>query len=51
VWGFDPDMLRWGVEDLDFSLKCWLAGQGTVHTVRVMEQLLAAEHPTVYDDR
>ncbi|WP_193378435.1 glycosyltransferase, partial [Singulisphaera acidiphila] len=26
LWGFDPDMRAWGVEDVDFSLKCWLMG-------------------------
>ena len=31
LWGFDPDMLKWGVEDLDFSLKCWLAGHRILH--------------------
>jgi hypothetical protein len=31
LWGFDPDMLKWGVEDLDFSLKCWLSGHRILH--------------------
>jgi hypothetical protein len=26
LWGFDPHMRSWGVEDLDLSLKCWLMG-------------------------
>ncbi|WP_437191561.1 glycosyltransferase [Planctomicrobium sp. SH527] len=26
VWGQDPGMRGWGVEDLDLGLKCWLAG-------------------------
>jgi GT2 family glycosyltransferase len=29
--GFDPDMVDWGVEDLDFSLKAWLVGEGILH--------------------
>ncbi len=29
--GFDPHMLSWGVEDLDFSLKCWLLGHPILH--------------------
>jgi GT2 family glycosyltransferase len=31
VWGFDPNMKFWGVEDLDFSLKCWLLGHPILH--------------------
>ncbi|MEI8379568.1 MAG: glycosyltransferase [Planctomycetota bacterium] len=31
LWGFDPDMRAWGVEDLDFSLKCWLMGYPIMH--------------------
>jgi GT2 family glycosyltransferase len=31
LWGFDADMRMWGVEDLDFSLKCWLAGHRILH--------------------
>lgn len=27
LWGFDSHMRGWGVEDLDLSLKCWLAGK------------------------
>ena len=29
--GFDPHMLFWGVEDLDFGLKCWLMGHPILH--------------------
>jgi GT2 family glycosyltransferase len=29
--GFDSKMLYWGVEDLDFGLKCWLAGYRILH--------------------
>ena len=29
--GFDPHMRFWGVEDLDFGLKCWLLGHRIVH--------------------
>jgi hypothetical protein len=29
--GFDPHMLSWGVEDLDFGLKCWLMGHPILH--------------------
>ena len=29
--GFDPHMLCWGVEDLDFGLKCWLMGHPILH--------------------
>jgi len=31
LWGFDPAMRSWGVEDLDFSLKCWLMGHRVLH--------------------
>jgi GT2 family glycosyltransferase len=31
LWGFDPNMCKWGVEDLDFSLKCWLSGRRILH--------------------
>jgi GT2 family glycosyltransferase len=29
--GFDAGMLSWGVEDLDFGLKCWLMGHRILH--------------------
>ncbi|MBL8812383.1 MAG: glycosyltransferase, partial [Planctomycetaceae bacterium] len=29
--GFDPHMRMWGVEDLDFGLKCWLMGHRILH--------------------
>ncbi|HUQ68330.1 MAG TPA: glycosyltransferase, partial [Planctomycetaceae bacterium] len=31
LWGFDAHMLFWGVEDLDFGLKCWLMGYPILH--------------------
>lgn len=31
LWGFDTAMRLWGVEDLDFSLKCWLMGSPILH--------------------
>ena len=31
VWGFDRGMRSWGVEDLDFGLKCWLMGKRILH--------------------
>lgn len=31
LWGFDPHMRIWGVEDLDFGLKCWLMGHRILH--------------------
>ncbi|HUY90330.1 MAG TPA: glycosyltransferase [Pirellulales bacterium] len=31
LWGFDPEMRFWGVEDVDFSLKCWLMGYPILH--------------------
>ena len=31
LWGFDPHMRKWGVEDLDMSLKCWLSGHAILH--------------------
>jgi GT2 family glycosyltransferase len=36
LWGFDPDMRSWGVEDLDFSLKCWLLGYRILHDPEVI---------------
>ncbi len=29
--GFDADMLVWGVEDLDFGLRCWMMGHSILH--------------------
>lgn len=29
--GFDPHMRMWGVEDLDFGLRCWLLGFRILH--------------------
>lgn len=31
LWGFDRQMRYWGVEDLDFGLKCWLLGHRILH--------------------
>jgi glycosyltransferase involved in cell wall biosynthesis len=31
LWGFDPQMRYWGIEDLDLSLKCWLMGYRILH--------------------
>lgn len=31
VWGLDANMKFWGVEDLDFALKCWLMGHPILH--------------------
>lgn len=31
LWGFDVQMHYWGVEDLDFGLKCWLMGHRILH--------------------
>ena len=31
LWGFDSHMRYWGVEDLDFGLKCWLMGYRILH--------------------
>jgi hypothetical protein len=36
VRGFDPDMRFWGVEDLDFGLKCWLLGYPILHDPDVL---------------
>jgi GT2 family glycosyltransferase len=33
--GFDEHMLYWGVEDLDFGLKCWLMGNSILHDPEV----------------
>jgi glycosyltransferase involved in cell wall biosynthesis len=32
--GFDAGMLMWGVEDLDFGLKCWLLGARILHDAK-----------------
>lgn len=31
LWGFDGHMRSWGVEDLDFGLKCWQFGYPILH--------------------
>jgi GT2 family glycosyltransferase len=31
LWGFDPDMYSWGVEDVDFGVKSWLMGHAVLH--------------------
>lgn len=31
LWGFDPRMRSWGIEDLDLGLKCWQAGHRILH--------------------
>jgi GT2 family glycosyltransferase len=31
LWGFDPGMRSWGLEDLDFGLKAWLMGHPVLH--------------------
>lgn len=31
LWGFDRDMVDWGVEDLDLGLKAWLMGYSVLH--------------------
>jgi len=31
IGGFDPDMVGWGVEDVDFGLRAWLMGHPIVH--------------------
>jgi glycosyltransferase involved in cell wall biosynthesis len=31
LWGFDPHMRSWGVEDLDLALKAWLGGARVLH--------------------
>jgi GT2 family glycosyltransferase len=36
LWGFDPNMFYWGVEDLDFGLKCWLMGRKILHDPEVI---------------
>jgi GT2 family glycosyltransferase len=29
--GFDPDMIEWGVEDVDLGLKAWFLGRSVLH--------------------
>lgn len=36
LWGFDPDMRQWGVEDIDFGLKAWLMGYSILHDPRAL---------------
>ncbi|MGH3805865.1 MAG: glycosyltransferase [Pseudonocardiaceae bacterium] len=31
IRGFDPHMQSWGIEDLDFGLRCWLLGKRIIH--------------------
>jgi GT2 family glycosyltransferase len=31
LWGFDPDMYGWGVEDVDFGVKSWIMGHPVLH--------------------
>lgn len=31
IQGFDPHMRSWGIEDLDFGLRCWLLGKRIIH--------------------
>lgn len=31
LWGFDPDMYGWGVEDVDFGVKSWVMGHPVLH--------------------
>jgi glycosyltransferase involved in cell wall biosynthesis len=31
LYGFDRDMMSWGVEDIDLGLKCWLMGYSILH--------------------
>lgn len=31
LWGFDAQMVEWGVEDIDFGLKAWLLGYEILH--------------------
>ena len=32
LWGFDPHMTEWGVEDIDLGLKSWLMGHPVLNT-------------------
>ena len=36
LWGFDPYMRSWGVEDLDLGLKCWQLGHRILHDPSVL---------------
>jgi glycosyltransferase involved in cell wall biosynthesis len=36
VWGFDAQMKFWGVEDLDFALKCWLMRHPILHDPEIV---------------
>jgi glycosyltransferase involved in cell wall biosynthesis len=36
LWGFDPHMRYWGVEDLDLGLKCWLMGNRILHDAEAL---------------
>ncbi|MGH3870846.1 MAG: glycosyltransferase [Pseudonocardiaceae bacterium] len=35
IRGFDPYMRSWGIEDLDFGLRCWLLGNRILHDPEV----------------
>src|SRR5438874_3246997 len=36
LWGFDPYMRSWGIEDLDLGLKCWQLGHRILHDPSVL---------------
>lgn len=36
LWGFDPRMRSWGIEDLDLGLKCWQLGHRILHDPNVI---------------
>ena len=47
LWGFDTQMYYWGVEDLDFGLKCWLMGHRILHDPQAV---IAHHFRTTFDN-
>ncbi len=47
LWGFDPHMLQYGMEDIDFGLKAWLMGHSVLNDPQA---LIAHRFRTRFDN-